>query len=458
METLAEEQFQATIDAIRKNGSEPIRLLNGYLKTDRSSKKLLSSANLKSIRLSKNVRKFTADEPCYISVIDVYASDPTLIANRVNIVATKFDGQKFRVEPAIVNVKNQDGSITQIARYSLGYFCAELEAASESVLKSVAASQFRVRGFTVGQLANAARLVTANTELVAKIDEHAEAKRAEADAAEEKRAASEALKSEIEETISGLEEARDGIQEELDALTTQAAAATQKFDSLKKDLSEYRQKLSSASNNEIQLKESADLLNKEIVSRRQELREVMNDRSLISDEYRDYVLEGKRQSRVYEWFLYFAIAVIAFCAWQLYVGAQRILSVDVQHYTQVWALVLQRVPFAAALSLVVAAAWALAQMFVSRIMAIHAQRLALTRLLVIAKDTVYSSVSDLEISDEQRFRERIRLKLQMLKSHLTSDLGRDFDYKPEAELVASEPVGTRPYEAEGESVDGERAS
>ena len=63
-------------------------------------------------------------------------------------------------------------------------------------------------------------------------------------------------------------------------------------------------------------------------------------------------------------------------------------------------------------------------------MVIHSQRLGLARLLVVAKDTVYSSMDGLNIPDERKFRERIKLKLQMLRSHLTSELGRDFEYEP----------------------------
>lgn len=437
MESISEEQFQPTVDAIKNVGHESIRLINPYIKADKSSGALLKSANIKSVKISKNSRSFAATTPCYISIIDLYGNNPGLLKSKVNLIATKLDGKEYPIVSELINVTNPDGSLGQLVRFRLGFFCTQIVISADTVLRQVAATKFMAYGFTLGQIESAAAKLIETSSLVAKIDGYAEKRKVAAESAQKEKDRLQQEIVDLENRIESLGEEESRLEQGIDGLSKNSLELEAKKSSLEKDVAEFQTKITTAQNNETQLKESVTLLNREVVTKKEDLRKVLNDRSLISDEYKDYVREGKRQALTYEVFLALAIGVIAFCAWQLYQGAQRILFIDAVDYREVAALVMQRVPFAAALSLVIGAAWKLAEMFVSRVMAIHAQRLALTRLLVIAKDTVYSSVDGLDVPDETKFRERIKLKLQMLKSHLTSELGKDFDYEPEHEANGS---------------------
>ncbi|WP_372176913.1 hypothetical protein ACCQ23_15615 [Xanthomonas axonopodis pv. phyllanthi] len=57
-------------------------------------------------------------------------------------------------------------------------------------------------------------------------------------------------------------------------------------------------------------------------------------------------------------------------------------------------------------------------MLLDKVIAIHGERLALAKLLVIARDTVHTSSRGLDISDDEVFHERVKLKMELLRQHL----------------------------------------
>ncbi|MEZ2345352.1 hypothetical protein, partial [Microcoleus sp.] len=131
--------------------------------------------------------------------------------------------------------------------------------------------------------------------------------------------------------------------------------------------------------------------------------------------------------------LYFALSllpltVIAVAANKIFSGAEALLLKEYQSFTDVFASLLLRLPFSIVLGLAMFYSWRLASNLFGNAFKIHKDRLVLARLLVIAKDTVFSSAQGLDVSDEAKFNERIRLKIELLKSHLSKELSSDFSY------------------------------
>ncbi|OWQ49579.1 hypothetical protein CEE60_19370 [Stenotrophomonas maltophilia] len=86
--------------------------------------------------------------------------------------------------------------------------------------------------------------------------------------------------------------------------------------------------------------------------------------------------------------------------------------------TQAYAYFIQRLPYTAATVAIVGMLLELLRQIVKKVMKIHEDRLALARLLVIARDATYASAADLEMSEEQIFAERMKVKMVLLKAHL----------------------------------------
>ena len=432
MERLSEEDFQLIGEAIRKSAPSPVSLMNPFVRTDRSCKPLLKSGSAKSVKIDGAVREFVFDAPAYIQRVDFFASDVERLRDLLILVVIGVNGSKKKIEPQVLDVTRTDGSVVRLVRYAIAGICVAVQVSFELHIKSVYATRFAAYGYTLEQLDGVASKIRQVTALVQQSDQYASEKLAEVGKSEERKAELDELVAAAEESVASLQSETTELETRLAVLKKEVDSASAAKTAVSKNLAEAQGALEAIRNNETQLRQTVDTLNREISDRQRDLKSLANDRSLISDEFKDYVKEGRKQAWVYTTFLAICIAVIAYCAWQLYVGANRILLTEADTTREVGALILQRLPFAAAISLIITAAWKLGQIFVNRIMTIHAQRLGLARLLVVAKDTVYSSMDGLDIPDELKFRERIKLKLMMLKSHLTSELGRDFDYVTES--------------------------
>lgn len=69
--------------------------------------------------------------------------------------------------------------------------------------------------------------------------------------------------------------------------------------------------------------------------------------------------------------------------------------------TQAYAFFIQRLPYTMATVTIVGLLLEILRQIVKKIMTIHEDRLALARLLVIARDVTYAAASDLEMNEDQ---------------------------------------------------------
>lgn len=437
MNQLTESGVENIHEALASAAPSTPRQININVKTSGAYRGLLKQTNAKVVLISKDEREFRLDEPAYLRRLEVHGDSIDKIMSGFSVGLIAVNGEVVPLTPSVISVKGGGGKYVRFMATSI---CIGLVVRSTLPYRGLRILRMDFIGYTFDQLESIASSVSETIDLVQDLNSYVQERQASASEAIESKSKMDLQIKELQDSVSNLESAKSDLDAEIGAARKIVAQETQKKGVLVAESAIARQSLEATKNNQAQLEQTVGALNKEVADRRDELQRLANDRSLISDEYRDYVAEGKQQSRVYEWFLYFSIAVIALCAWQLYGGAARILEADVNGYEELLTLALQRAPFAAALALIVTVAWKLGSVFVSRIMTIHAQRLALARLLVIAKDTVYSSTAGLDLTDEQKFRERIRLKLAMLKGHLTSELGTEFDYpvRNEASTNASE--------------------
>lgn len=195
-------------------------------------------------------------------------------------------------------------------------------------------------------------------------------------------------------------------------------------------------------NNLQQLTREAKNLNDSVADLNQQLSGLVNDRSLISDEFSDFIKEGKGQATVYLWLMLVPAVVIGIGVLVIYNGASSFLSAHYETTGDVAAAFLLRIPFATVVGGAIYYSWKIAHAFMSKIFSIQEERLTLAKLLVLAKNTVFSTAEDLGVDPVEKFHVRTRLKIEMLKSHLANNLGAKINM-PELELPAKpepEPV------------------
>jgi len=193
-----------------------------------------------------------------------------------------------------------------------------------------------------------------------------------------------------------------------------------------------QQKEVALKSNTDKLTEESRLLSTNIAKEEQKLKDLENNKNVFSDEFVDYVEASKKHTKLYASLATIPLAVIMGCSLILYMNSNSFLHRGSYSLQEVASDFLLRIPFSAATISVAFLSWKICEKLVSKCIEIHQAQRDLSKLLVIAKETVFSSSSELSISDEIKFKERIRLKVQMIKNHLKKEISSDFDYKIEA--------------------------
>ncbi|MGE8453953.1 MAG: hypothetical protein ACN6OP_25755 [Pseudomonadales bacterium] len=225
---------------------------------------------------------------------------------------------------------------------------------------------------------------------------------------------------------------RDALQERVNSLTLESETTKGDVDEATSELEGLRSSISSesatrdkliaenrvAQNTVTQLGEKAESLNKSVSNGEIELRKLTDKRRLISDEFSSFVDEGRGQARVYGWISLIPAIMAAVALAFLIYGGWNFAKLAVTTPTQAYAYFIQRLPYTAATLTIVGILLEILRQIVKKIMTIHEDRLALARLLVIARDATYASATDLDMDEDEIFTQRMKVKMQLLKAHL----------------------------------------
>lgn len=111
----------------------------------------------------------------------------------------------------------------------------------------------------------------------------------------------------------------------------------------------------------------------------------------------------------------------------VYGGAYLTTILKVENDAQLWTIFWSRIPFVLAVSSVMFVAYEVSNIFIRKIMEINQQILDFAKIGIIAKDVSETSSINLDLTDEEKFELRTKLKMDMLKSHLSKDLGKKFE-------------------------------
>lgn len=231
----------------------------------------------------------------------------------------------------------------------------------------------------------------------------------------------------------------EGSKKQVENINEEIKKLIEKKGQLDETLKSSRVSLEEARNNNQQLSQDNKRLNEEISDKDRELRQLEADRNILSDEYRDYVEEGRSQSAIYYWMIGGALVITLVCSSFLVVNAYHYLSNAPLGWEQTLSLIMQRSPFVIGALAIAGASAGFAKYMFDTVININKKRLDLTKLLILAKEVSFSSNSDGLVNNEVVYRERIRLKLEMLKSHLLQDIGQE-GLKARMDEISSEVI------------------
>ncbi|TCD23857.1 hypothetical protein E0D86_01175 [Pseudomonas sp. IC_126] len=417
-----EEAFKDLQDAL----PEEATWTNSFFKGSGKFGKLLSGGE--PLKLDRKAKRYLSTTPVWIRYISFTTSDPKTLKAQLKCRATTVAG----------TVIEKSLTIDQKQTFCFVWFnslCTSFEIQSSSgLINNSTLSKININGFDLNTFEKVAACASESLELKANIDAYVENTRNELASIESECALATSKKEALEERTEDTKQAYAESEAELTASKANVANAKAELESLESSIRQANSNLSNIENNVTLLKASSAALTKKIAEHKHDLDQITNDRSLISDEYKDFVKEGKNQVALYFFLSLLPLTAIILSAGRLFSSAESILSRPPTSLGDVAATLITRLPFTLILMLAIGASAKIAFFLLSRAIEIHRDRLTLARLLVIAKDTVFSSTQGLDVSDDSKFRERIKLKIELLKSHLSRDLSEDFTYS-----VAKQP-------------------
>lgn len=246
-------------------------------------------------------------------------------------------------------------------------------------------------------------------------------------------------KNDIDSEILEATEQKNNLKSEIDSISSTLEKNKSTIKNLEVEKKHLDNTYLETKNNTDQLTKQAENLNNNIADLTSQLQKLTADRNLISDEYGPYVKEGNSQAKIYSALITIPLMAIFFSIYQIYIGASNLLTADYKSATDILAAFILRIPFAAIFGLAIVYSWKLANSMIQKIFKIHGDRLTLAKLLVVARETVYSSAKNLNVTDQEKLQEQTALKIEVLKSHMAKELSEDFTYRPKHPLKVAAP-------------------
>lgn len=168
-------------------------------------------------------------------------------------------------------------------------------------------------------------------------------------------------------------------------------------------------------------------LAKSIIDKSANLRDLQSNIDLFPSELSDFSRQGARDFRYFFWLSLLPSALIAAMFILLIMGSADLTTkITGAKYVNLPALAISRAPYVAVACAIITASYYIAKMLILEMVRISRQRLALTKISILAKDISTSIDSSLEMSEEERYTRRLTLKMDMMKDHLQEYLSSDF--------------------------------
>lgn len=195
----------------------------------------------------------------------------------------------------------------------------------------------------------------------------------------------------------------------------------------------------------------ADLTNDKINSLKLEisqkesiLKELKGNINLFPTEIVEFVNQGSKNIRQYFWLAVIPIAIIGIMFVLLIQGAANLTTIySTNPNLNISAIVLSRAPYVTIALAIITACYKISRSFILEMVRINNQRLSLTKIAIIAKDVSASAATGLDLNEEDIYRLRTELKMQLLRDHMKEYLSKDFKIELPRQIVSALSIGGR---------------
>jgi hypothetical protein len=268
--------------------------------------------------------------------------------------------------------------------------------------------------------------------------------------------------------VEELRQENDAIQDEIKTanstvtdLNNQIGRLTEERNGIMADIAKRENTISKLSEQETQVGELIAERNSErttlaaqVTVQKQELRSLQNDINMFPTEISGFVSQAAQNTSSYWRFASVPILIMVVLTGLLIFNAANLTTViDENENARIFSILATRLPYVIIATAIIGAAYKLAALLVSEIMRINQQRLNLSKVSIIATDISDASAEGLtELSEEDLWQLKTRLKMDMLRDHLKDYLSKNFQSAEKKRLP--QPAKTEDHS----QIDGENAS
>ncbi|UXC37885.1 hypothetical protein K6V71_04185 [Cupriavidus gilardii] len=171
------------------------------------------------------------------------------------------------------------------------------------------------------------------------------------------------------------------------------------------------------------------------------LQQLTSNVNLFSEEFSSFSDHGAKQARTFLGLSIVPLVVIAALTLHLLLGA---VDLSVKYTTEpnldLLTVFVTRLPYLAVCASILGLCYSALQFLFRRISIIYAERLDFAKIGIIAKDVATASSVDLDMDDKQRYEARTFLKIELLRSYLSGNIGA-FTYTKRSEAKHGASLG-----------------
>lgn len=253
--------------------------------------------------------------------------------------------------------------------------------------------------------------------------------------AEQELMAFDSKKAEIEKVISELKNEEALLQKEVDGVKNKLEEASILFSEKKSQESDVISRIESLDDSIDQKKNETQVLNSQISEGQEKLKRLRSDINMFPSEFQGVVTQGGRNIL---WYSILALIPMILLVWYtlvLFNGAIDLTTIyQREEGVDLWSTFLSRLPFVTVSIFIIHFCYAISKVFIRELIRINQQRLDLSKISIVAKDVTDTAISDLDLTDDEIYELRTKLKMDLIKSHLKGYVDDSYEYDLEVGL------------------------
>jgi hypothetical protein len=173
-----------------------------------------------------------------------------------------------------------------------------------------------------------------------------------------------------------------------------------------------------------------NILNQEVASVQTELRNLKKTFASYSNEYASFNKQSNWYILFYSILLSIPVFVLGFVFYKLFEGSIDLTTVyKKEQGLDIETIFISRIPFVVVAGILIQGSFVIFKLISLKIMDIQSEKLALSKIAILAQDIVNLSSEGLNLNDEQIFDTNIYLRMEMIKAHLKDSIGKEYEYK-----------------------------